>query len=101
MTSLRDTIDREWLTGRFLVLELAALLDRLEAPATADEPAEREDARIDLLHRALAELASPQAAAGRVERVLMLYSELSAPASAPRAVANLEIVHRTTLQLRS
>ncbi len=77
MTRLRETIDREWLQGRFLVLELAALLDRLDVAAAKNESAARTDRRIELLHRALAELAAPSATPNRAERLLELYSELA------------------------
>jgi hypothetical protein len=68
--------------GRFLVLELAALLDRLEAAAARAASPSPEDPRIAILRRAIAQLPSaphstPRAPA-RTERILTLYSELAA-----------------------
>ena len=81
MLNLQQTVDREWLQGRFLVLELAALLDRLEAVTARETCPGPEDHRIALLRRAVEELPLAGQMQPRTERILGLYSEL---ASAPR-----------------
>lgn len=81
MLNLQQTVDREWLQGRFLVLELAALLDRLEAAAARETSPTPEDPRIAILRRAIAQLPSAPHVQARTERILALYSELAA---APR-----------------
>jgi len=78
MLNLQQTIDREWLQGRYLVLELAALLDRLEVVAARDTSSKPEDPRIVMLRRAIEQLPLSGQAQARTERILKLYSELAA-----------------------
>lgn len=77
MLDLKQTVDREWLQGRFLVLELAAMLDRLDDVAAGEQRVCPEDRRIAVLRRALAELPLTEPGRGRCERILHLYSELA------------------------
>lgn len=77
MLNLQQTVDREWLQGRFLVLELAALLDRLEAVSARQASSGPEDPRIAVLRRAVAELPTAGRGQARTERILAMYSELA------------------------
>ncbi len=76
MLNLQQTVDREWLEGRLHVLELAGLLDRLEALQA--ESGAAEDPRIAILRRAIDELPKAKGPQSRTERILRLYSQLAA-----------------------
>jgi hypothetical protein len=66
--SATETLDREFLTMRSKLIELAAALDRIDRGQGSPD----EDPRWEPLHRAIALLASPEG--GRAERIEMLFS---------------------------
>lgn len=75
MLNLEETINREFLQGRYLALELAALLDRLDEAAARSQPRSADERRLIPLRQAIAILAAPSAAPDRAERILRLYTE--------------------------
>ena len=75
MQTLQQTIEREWLEGRYLVLELAALLDRLDEAAKRDGRNIPADLRLRRLADAIAVIASPSSQPDRAERILRIYSD--------------------------
>ena len=73
MLTFDDTLRTELPQARYLVLELAALLDRLDAAAAREGKTAGADARVRRIATAIATLASPQA--DRVEDILRADSE--------------------------
>ncbi len=74
MWSYEQTVSNELLNGRYLVLELAALLDRLEEAAARDKKPAAGDARLSTLRDAVALIASRADQPNRAERILRLYT---------------------------
>jgi hypothetical protein len=70
LASAAETLDREFLTIRSRLLNLAAALDRLDR-ADGDVAG---DPRLQRIHRALAILASPDA--NRAEQIQMAMSDV-------------------------
>lgn len=72
--SADELLNREFLTVRARILDIAAALDRIESAAGTAKT----DPRIDLLHRAIDEL--KKTGSDRAERVQMLFSRAYDPA---------------------
>lgn len=74
MLSFDQTVAAEFLQSRYLALELAAVLDRLdEAAAREGRPAA--DQRLRFVQEAIQIIAAPSPRPDRVERILRVYSE--------------------------
>jgi len=74
-----QTVNAELLEGRYLVLELAALLDRLDEAAAREGQPNAQDERLRNLFEAIAILASRAVKPDRAERILRLYSDPEQP----------------------
>jgi hypothetical protein len=81
MLSFDQTLEREWLQARFHILELAAILDRVDGRAPDDPQKLGEAPRLLEMRQALSILTAPAPALDRAERILLLYSD---PATGPR-----------------
>jgi hypothetical protein len=79
MLNLEQTLAFELPQARFLVLELAAVLDRLDEAAarSPDAKAAADDPRLQSLRAALEVLNAKAASADRVQRILHGFSDLS------------------------
>ena len=71
MLNFEDTIRNELPTARYLILELAALLDRLDAASARDGKDAGSDARVMAMRSALSALANPQQSGDRAEQFLL------------------------------
>ena len=70
-------LDHNYLEARRDLLEVAALLDRYDAAVARVDTPVKEDARLDVLRRALAQLADSNAPSGeRTAALLELFSEV-------------------------
>ncbi len=74
MRTYDQTVTAEILESRYLVLELAAILDRLDE-AAAREGCSSSDARLKNLGDAIAVIAGRSDRADRAERILKIYSD--------------------------
>ena len=79
MLKLEETLAAELPQSRYLVLELAALLDRLDEAAQREQRSLAGDARLRILDRVLDVLSVAADKANRAERVLRIYCEAEAP----------------------
>lgn len=75
MLNLDESLRSELPQARYLVLELAALLDRLAEAAQRDKRTLVGDVRLRHLHSALDVLSSPGGTSSHAEQILRLYSE--------------------------
>ncbi|MGE5610732.1 MAG: hypothetical protein ACM359_15890 [Bacillota bacterium] len=75
MLNFEQTLKHETLQARYLILELAATLDRLDEAAARDSRATAKDARVKQMAEAIAILSAPSAKPDRAERILRLYSD--------------------------
>ena len=75
MLNFDENIRSELPHARYLVLELAALLDRLDTAAGKERVSAGADSRLKALRAALAILNEPTAKSDRVERILRADSE--------------------------
>ncbi len=75
MRTFDQTVDAELLEGRYLVLELAALLDRVDEAAAREGRADSRDARLANLKSAIEVIASGGGRPDRAERILRIYSD--------------------------
>ncbi len=75
MRTFDQTVDAELLEGRYLVLELAALLDRIDEAAAREGRANSQDPRLANLKSAIEVIASRSARPDRAERILRIYSD--------------------------
>lgn len=73
MLTYQETAEREFLQARYLVLELAAVLDRLDE-AQAREGA-KEDPKLRPLWEAIKVLAAKSPQPDRTERILRTYAD--------------------------
>ena len=76
MLTTGEVLDQNYLETRCQLLEIAATLDRHDHARQAgqDQP---QDGRLELICRALAQLAQRQVATDRSERLLNLFSDLT------------------------
>ena len=74
MLSFDQTVAGEVLNARYHVLELAALLDRLDEAAKREGRASAADVRLKPLFEALAVVAGKSDRPDRAERILRLYT---------------------------
>ena len=81
MLTIEETLNSEVPQARYLVLELAGLLDRLDDAAMRDNRSVATDTRIRTLHRVL-ELLCADGMTNRAEQVLRTYSEIEPPTPA-------------------
>jgi hypothetical protein len=79
MLNLEETLTSELPQARYLVLELAALLDRLDEAAQRDKCSLSGDERMRNLRSALNTLNTPTSKSNRVEQILRVYSETEPP----------------------
>ncbi|HEX2972184.1 MAG TPA: hypothetical protein VHP11_07615 [Tepidisphaeraceae bacterium] len=75
MLNFEQTIKNETLQARYLILELAAILDRLDEAAARDSRSAGDDARVKQMAEAIAVLATPSEKPDRAERILRQYSD--------------------------
>jgi len=74
MLTFDQTVSAEFLQSRYLVLELAAVLDRIDE-AAAREGRTAADPRLRFVQQAIEIIAAPAGRPDRVERILRVYSE--------------------------
>ncbi len=77
MLSAEQILDTYFLDARCMLIELAALLDRLDAAAARGDALPADDKRLAAIGMSLRMLADPAAGSDRVERLLLLFSEPS------------------------
>ena len=70
-----QTVNGELLQGRHLVLELAALLDRIDESAAREGRGSANDQRLGELRQAIGLIAQPAGRPDRAERILRIYSD--------------------------
>lgn len=71
-----EVLEKDFLDTRCMLLEIAAMLDRLDAAARREQtPVPAEDPRLQQIHQALQLLTERETTADRVERLLHLFSE--------------------------
>lgn len=75
MRTFDQTVNAELLEGRYLVLELAALLDRVDEAAARERRTNAEDERLRNLKEAIAVIAAKSTRPDRAERILRIYSD--------------------------
>ncbi len=75
MMSFDKMLASELPYSRYLVLELAAVLDRLDAAAESDHRTGPPDSRLLLLMRAISQLELDKSRTDRTESVLRVYSD--------------------------
>lgn len=75
MLSAEQVLDTYFLDARCMLIELAALLDRLDASAAEGGGSASSDKRLAAIHASLRILADPATAHDRAERLLRLFSE--------------------------
>lgn len=76
MLQATEVLDHDYLESRCLLLELAAMLDRLDAARARDRAdAVASDGRLERIYAALTILADRDAAPDRAERMLRLFSD--------------------------
>jgi hypothetical protein len=73
--TFEQTVNADLLEGRYLALELAALLDRLDEAAAREGRRDARDDRMKNLGEAIAVISKPSAKADRAERILRIYSD--------------------------
>jgi hypothetical protein len=78
MLNLEETLKSELPQARYLVLELAALLDRLDEAAQRDHRSLDADVPMRSLRAALVTLCTPAGPTGRAEQVLLACSDTDA-----------------------
>jgi hypothetical protein len=74
MLTYEQTVRSEFLQGRYLVLELAALLDRVDEAAGRSGVSPSDDPAVRQLIEAVSLLTQPSAKADRAERLLRHYT---------------------------
>ena len=74
MQTATELLDREFLDTRCMLIEIAAGLDRIDRAARRDG-GRLQDARLNLIYKALALLAEPSANDNRSEQLLMLFTD--------------------------
>lgn len=75
MLSLDQTAQREWLQARYHILELAALLDRLDVAAQREHRAAGDHPRVVQIREALGAVCQAGGSPERVEAVLLHYTK--------------------------
>jgi len=76
MLSAEQVLDTYFLDARSMLIELAALLDRLDRAEASGGRLPEDEQRVAAIRSALAILADPNSPADRAERLLLLFSEL-------------------------
>ena len=77
MLSSQQVLDTYFLEARRDLLEIAALLDRYAVAVEREGSPEGDEAKLEILHRALAHLADTEAPSGeRTKALLELFSEI-------------------------
>lgn len=71
MLSFDSIVSREWLQGRYHLLEIAAMLDRMDMAAKREGINAEKDQRVEQLRKAL-DLISHTQDGSRAERILMM-----------------------------
>jgi len=75
MQTFTQTLDYEFLQARYLLLEVAGILDRLDEAAIHDGGGVREDVRLARIKQAIGQIDAPANQPDRVERILQIFSE--------------------------
>ena len=77
MLSSTQILDRYYLEARRDLLEIAALLDRHDAALGREDASSADDARLDILRRALVQLSDSSTSSGdRTSSLLELFAEI-------------------------
>lgn len=71
MLNFDSIVTREWLQGRYHLLEIAAMLDRMDQAAKREGLCAEKDQRVEQLRKALDLIAHTQDGS-RAERILMM-----------------------------
>jgi hypothetical protein len=74
MLNATQLVDHEYLETRCMLVEIAAMLDRVDRAAARDGETVR-DPRLDQIHRSLQLLSQPTTTADRSEQLLMLFTD--------------------------
>ncbi len=74
MLNFNQTVQAEFLQARYLILELAAVLDRLDEAAARSGCSSSDNATVRHLSDAIKTLASPSPTPDRAERLLRHYA---------------------------
>ena len=74
MLTSTQLVDHEYLETRCMLVEIAAMLDRVDRAASRDGIS-FQDPRIDQIYRSLQLLSTPTQTADRSEQLLMLFTD--------------------------
>lgn len=78
MLNFESIVTREWLQGRYHLLEIAAMLDRMDIAAKREGLNAQNDQRVQKLRNALS-LITQTHDATRAERILMMLCDADQP----------------------
>lgn len=78
MLNFDSIVTREWLQGRYHLLEIAAMLDRMDQAAKREGLCAEKDQRVEQLRNALNIIAQTQDGS-RAERILMMFCDADQP----------------------
>ncbi len=78
MLTAKQVLDKEFLETRCMLIEIAATLDRFDRAQQLDpDTSAPQDARLEILYRAMNLIGQRDATPDRAERILNLFTELA------------------------